>query len=130
MTPISLRIDVTKVQAMLLADANICNCPGNLPRDERPSSPRALVIEKDTVARIHAVRLAVVHRDPVCVQFGDTIWATRVERRGLALWGLDDLSIEFRGRSLVEPRVFFEANGADGVKETQGADTIDIGGIF
>lgn len=95
MSPISLRINVTEVQAMLLADTNICNCPRDLPRDERPPSPRALVIEKDTIARIHAVRLTVVHRDPVCVQLGDTIRATRVERRSLTLWGLDDLSIEF-----------------------------------
>jgi hypothetical protein len=91
---IHLRIDITEVQAMLLANtnSNICNCPGDLPRDECLPSPWALVIEKNTVVRIHPVRLALLHGDPVCVQLDDTIWAMRVEWHGLVLRGLHDFS--------------------------------------
>lgn len=130
MSPVSLRINVTEVQAVLLADANICNGPTNFPRDERPASPRAFVVEKDSVACIHTVRLAVVDCDPVCVQLSDTVRAARIERRRLALWGLDYFSVELGSRGLVEARMLVKADGTDGVKETQGAEPIDIGGVF
>lgn len=115
---------------MLLADANIRNGPGNLPRDERSPSPGALVVEKDSVACIHTIRLAIVDRDPKCVQLGNTVRAARIEWSCLALWGLDDFSVELRGRGLVKARVLVKPDGADGVKEAQGAEAIDIGGVF
>ena len=130
MSPVSLRINVTEVQAVLLADANICNSPTDFPRDERPPSPRALMVEKDSVARIHAVRLAVVDRDPVCIQLSDTVRAARIEWRRLALWGLDDFSVELGSRGLVEARMLVKPDGTDGVKEAQSAEPIDIGGVF
>jgi hypothetical protein len=130
MSPVSLGINVTEIQTVLLADANICNGPSDFPGDERPPSPRALVVEKNPVTRIHTVRLAVVHRDPVCVQLGNTVRAARIERCRLALWSLNDFSVEFGGRGLVEARVLVKPNGADGIEETQGAEAIDIGSVF
>ena len=52
---------------MLLADANISNGPGNLPRDKRSPSPRALMVEEDTVTCKHTVCLTVVDRDPISI---------------------------------------------------------------
>ncbi len=49
---------------------------GDRPRDlaghEVLTTARALVIEEDAVAGMHAVRLAVVDNDPVGIQLGNT----------------------------------------------------------
>lgn len=74
------------------------------------------MIEQDTVAGIHAVRLPVVHGNPVGIEFGNAVGATRIEWRGLRLRGLDDFSVKFRGGSLVEPNVFLESDGPDRVE--------------
>ena len=84
------------------------------------------MIEQDTIASVHVVGLAVVDGDPVRVQLGDTIRAARIEWRGFALWGLDDLSVEFGGRGLVEADVFLEADGPDGIEEAQGSERVNV----
>src|SRR3712207_8904701 len=51
--------------------------PGHRPRDlaghERLAAAGRLVVEQDAVHRVHAVRLAVVHRRPVAEQLGDAV---------------------------------------------------------
>ena len=73
------------------------------------------MIEKDAIARIHAVRFAVVDGDPVRIQLGNAVGAAWVERGRLALWGLDHLSVQLRGRCLIKADVFLESDCADGV---------------
>ena len=53
--------------------------------DKGFATPGALVIEQDAVAGIHAICLTVVHRDPVAIQLGHAIGASRVKRRTLFL---------------------------------------------
>lgn len=129
-TPITLRVQVTEIQTVLLAEVNISHSSADLARDERPATPRAFVVEQDTVARIHPVRFTIVDRDPIGIQLGNAIRATRVERRCLALGRFDNLAIQFRGRSLVEPHVSLESDGANGIEKTKGAHAIDIGCIL
>ena len=88
------------------------------------------MVEQDTVAGVHSVRFAVVDADPVRVELGAAVGGSGVERRGLALRGLDDLAVEFRGGGLVEADVFLQAAGSDGVEETQGAKAIDIASVL
>ena len=88
------------------------------------------MIEQDTIAREHAIRLAVVDNDPVRVELGTAIRRARVEWRGLALWSLGDLAIKLRRGRLVELDVFFETAGANGVEETKGAEPVDIACVF
>lgn len=130
MTPITLRVQVTKIQTALLAQVDIRDSSADLACDECPATPRALVVEQDAVARIHPVRFTVVDRDPVGIQFGDAVRTTWVERCGLALGRLDDLAVQFRGRGLVEPHVFLESDGADRIKKTEGTHAIHIGCIL
>ena len=130
MTPITLRVQVSEIEAVLLAQVDVGHGSADLARDERPATPRAFVVEQDTVARIHPVRFTIVDRDPIGIQLGNSVRATRVERRCLALGRFDDLAIQFRGRSLVEPHVFLEPDSANGIEKTEGAQAIDVGCIL
>ena len=93
MTPITLGIKVTEVKTLLLAEGDICRSPRNLTSDKGPSSSGALMVEQDTVTCIHAIGFPVVDGDPECVELGDTVRRTGVERSGFGLRSLDDLSI-------------------------------------
>jgi len=73
------------------------------------------MVEQDAIAGVHAVGLAVVHSDPVGVQLGCAVGASRVEGRGLALRDLLYLTVEFAGRCLVELRLLFQAEDANGL---------------
>jgi len=130
MPPITLRIQISKVQARLLPQRDIRCGPGDLPCNERAAPAWTLVVEEDPIASIHAIRLAVIHDDPVRVQLCDTIRRTGVKRGALALWGLDDLAVELGRGRLIEPDVLLEPAGADGVEETEGPEAIDVAGVF
>jgi len=73
------------------------------------------VVEQDAVACEHAVGFAVVYGDPVGVQLGCPIWASRVEGCGLALRDLLYLTVELTGRCLVELCLLFQAEDAYGL---------------
>ena len=130
MTPITLRVQVTEVQTVLLAQVDIGHGSADLACDEGPATPRALVVEQDTVARIHPIRFTIVDGDPISIQFGNAVRAAWVERRRLALWRFDDLAIQFRGGGLVEPHVSLEPDGTNGIEKTEGAHAIDISCIL
>ena len=130
MTPITLRVQITEIETALLAQMDIRHSSADLACDKGPPTPRALVVEQDAVARIHPVRFTIVDRDPVGVQLGDTVRAAWVERRRLALRRLDDLAVQLRGRRLVEPHVFLEPDGADGIEETECAQAVDVGCVL
>lgn len=85
------------------------------------------MIEQDTVARVHSVRLTVIDGDPVSVQLGDTVRRSGIEGGGLRLGSLDDLSVELGSRGLIETDVLLQAAGSDGVEQPQCAQTIDVG---
>lgn len=130
MSPVTLGIDVTQVETRLLSERDVCRRAGDLARDERPSSPRALVVEQDAVARVHAVCLAVVDGDPVAVELGDAVRRTRVEGRRLALRRLYDFAVQLGGGGLVETDVLLETASTDRIEQAKRAQGIDVAGVF
>src|SRR5215469_3290957 len=73
MAPVAARLQVAEVHAVLQPDADAREGAGDLARHERLAADRRLVVEEDPAAGVHSVRLAVIDRDPVCVELGDPI---------------------------------------------------------
>lgn len=88
------------------------------------------MVKQNAVARVHAIRLAIVDRNPKSIEFCASIRRTGVERGCLTLRGLHNFAVKLRSGSLIEPDVLLETTGSDGIKETEGAQTIDIAGVF
>ena len=103
-SPIALCLQVPEVELVLQADPDARRGAGDLARDEGLSAPRTLVIEKDPVGRVHAVRFAVVLRDVEGIRFRAPVRAAGIERRRLALGRLDRSAIHLGRRCLVETR--------------------------
>lgn len=128
--PISSRIDVPQVQAMLLSKADLRCRTRNFARDKRPAPTWALVVEENTVARVHTVRLPVVHCDPVRVQLRAAIRRARVERRRLGLRGLDDLAVQLGSGGLVEAHMLLKSASPNRVQQAKRSETVDVPCIF
>lgn len=109
---------------------NVRNRARDLARDECATTARALVVEENTVAGIHSVRLAIINRDPKAIELRNTVWRTGVERRGLGLWALDDLPVELGSGRLVESHNTSEAARPDGIQEAQRPEAIDIASVL
>jgi len=88
------------------------------------------VVEEDAVAGVDAIGLAVVHRDPVGVELGHGIRASRVKRGRLFLGDFLHKAEEFAGARLVEAGFLFEPEEADGLQKAEGSQGIDIGGVL
>jgi len=84
------------------------------------------VVEQDAVARVHAVRLPVIHRDPVGVELGRPVGAAGVERRFLVLGDLLHLAEQLARGGLVEPRLALHAEDAQGLQDPQGTQGIGL----
>ena len=63
------------------------------------------MVEKNPVAGVHPVRLAIIYRDPVRVHFGATVGASRIKRRFLGLRDLLHKTVHLAGRCLIKPRI-------------------------
>ena len=72
-SPVTLGFEVTKNEFFLKAKLNRRDSQSDLARDEVFSPARRLVIEKDAVGNKHVISLAVIDRDPVRINFGDTV---------------------------------------------------------
>ena len=79
MSPVPLGVDVAKFEVFHLSQGNFGHRAGDFPRDEGLAAPRALVVEEDSVADEHVVRLPVVPQDPVGVQFRNSFSINVVE---------------------------------------------------
>ena len=130
MAPIAPGVKVAEIETLLLAEINICHSSRYLTSDEGPSSSGALVVKQDTITRIHPIGFPVVDGDPKSVELGNTIGRTRVKWGGLGLWCFNNLSVQFRGGSLVETDVFFESTRANCVEETEGTQPIHVASVF
>jgi hypothetical protein len=130
MAPIALGVDVAKVEAFVDALVDAGDGGGDLTGDEGLAATRTLVVEENTIRQVHAVGLTVVDEDPEGVLFGDGIGRTGVERSGLGLGNLTDLSVELGGRGLVEADLLLHTTGADGIEHAENTNTIGIGGVL
>ncbi len=75
---------------------------GDLARHERFAPPRRLVIEKNSIGGVNAVRLTIVHCRPKCGDLGDPVGAARIERRGFTLRRLENLAEHFAAGRLIK----------------------------
>ena len=109
---------------------NIRNGQGDLPGDECFATALGLVVKEDAVAGEDTVGFAIVPRNPIGVDLGDTVWTPRVERGGLRLWNFDHLTVELGGRRLVNPNLLLHLQDADGLEQPERADTVGVRGVF
>jgi hypothetical protein len=116
--PVALGIEIAEVEARLLSEADICDSASDFARHERAPTARALVVEKDAVASIHIVGLAIILRNPEGVQFSDAVGAAGVERRVLVLRDRLDETVKLGSRRLIESHVALKATGAHGIEQT------------
>lgn len=130
MTPVALGIEVAQVQAVLQAKLDARQGAGDLAGHERLAADRGFVIEQDAVAGVHAVGLAVVDCDPVGIQFGHGVGATRIEGRGLFLWLFLHQTEELGGAGLVETGFLFQAEDADRFEDAQCTKGIGVGSVL
>ena len=130
MAPIALGIDVAEVETLVNALVDTSDGGGNLAGDEGLATAGTLVVEEDTVGKVHAVGLAVVHKDPEGVLLGDGIGRTGVEGGGLGLGNLADLTVELGGGGLVEADLLLHTAGADGIEHAEDTNTVSIGGVL
>lgn len=79
------------------------------------------MIEKNPVAGVHIVCLAIVDSDPIGIEFRHSIWRAGIEGCLFGLGALHYFSVEFRGGGLVEANMFVETTCANGIQETKGA---------
>mmetsp|Transcript_139531 Transcript_139531/g.339000 ORF Transcript_139531/g.339000 Transcript_139531/m.339000 type:complete len:359 (+) Transcript_139531:274-1350(+) len=127
--PIALRVHVSEVEALLLPGFDVRRRHRDLPRHERLSASRGLVVEQDAVAREHAVGLAVVNHRPVRHQLRDRVRRPRVKRRRLALRNLAHLAVELRRRCLVKLRGALLAGESHRLEEVERPDAVHLRGV-
>mmetsp|Transcript_6988 Transcript_6988/g.11601 ORF Transcript_6988/g.11601 Transcript_6988/m.11601 type:complete len:240 (+) Transcript_6988:495-1214(+) len=130
MTPITLGINVTQVQGLVDSAVDARNTGGNLTSHKGAATARGLVVEEDTVGKVHAVGFSVVDKDPEGILLGNSIWGTWVEWSGLRLRDLLDLSVKLRGGCLVETHSLFETSSTDGIEHTQDTDSVTVSGVL
>jgi hypothetical protein len=128
--PVAQGVEVAHVEAVFQALADVGQAAGDLAGDEGFAAARAFVVEQDAVAGIQAVGLAVVHGDPVGVELGHAVGAARVEGGGFALGGFAHQAIQLAGAGLVEAGFLLQPQDADGLQQAQGAQGVDVGGVF
>ena len=70
MAPVPPGVQVAEFEVLHKAQVYLGHGPRDLPGDEGLPAAGALVVEEDAVAGEHAVRLPVVHHNPIGVQLG------------------------------------------------------------
>jgi hypothetical protein len=120
--PVAFGVEVAEEELLLQAHLDAGEAARDLAGDECGSAQGRLVVEEDAVAGVHAVGLAVVDGDPVAIELGDGVGRARIEGRGLALRDLVDEAVELGGAGLVEARLLFEAQNADGFEQAPDAE--------
>ena len=86
------------------------------------SATRAFVVKQDAVTGIHAIGLAVVHRDPIGVHLGHRIRAAGVEWGCLTLRDFLYEAIELGCRGLIELGLLFQSQKPDRIEHPQRAN--------
>src|SRR5882724_10546445 len=85
MAPVALGFEIAEKHRFLEASFDARHAARDLARHKSLAADRAFVVEQDAVGGEHAVGLAVIHRDPVAIEFCDRIGRARIEWRGFLL---------------------------------------------
>ncbi len=83
--PVAFGVEVAKAQFLRQAELDASDAISHLACDELSATPWAFMVEQDAGNAVHVVAFTIVHRDPVAIDLGHPIRATRIERRLLAL---------------------------------------------
>src|SRR5262249_15614145 len=105
MTPVALRVDIAEAQFLCQSEFDSRDAIRDLASHEFSAAQRTLVIEKNARRGMETKALAIIHCDPVTIEFGHGIRRTWIERRRLRLFRLLNLSEHLRRRSLVKAGV-------------------------
>ena len=81
--PVAQGVQVAQIQFVLIALCDTCGSQRYLTCHEILATSFAFVIEQDTVAAEHAIRLAIVLHNPEAIQLGNSIRAAGIEWGGL-----------------------------------------------
>ncbi len=130
MAPITLGVDVSEVEALVNSLVDAGDGGGNLAGDEGTATAGTLVVEEDAVGKVHAIRLAVVDKDPEGVLLGNGVGRAGVEGGGLGLRDLPNLSVKLGGGGLVEADLLLHTASADGIEHTEDTNTVGVGGVL
>ena len=130
MAPVAQRIEVAHVETGVEALIDARQAAGDLAAYEGFAAARGSVVDQDAVAGIHAVGLAVVHRDPVGIELGDAIGAAGIEGRGFFLRRFLHQAVKLTGAGLVDAGFVCEHQHAHRFQDAQGAKGVGIGGVF
>src|SRR5581483_1817477 len=82
------------------------------------------------VGRVESVGLAVVHGDPIGIELGRSVRATRIKRRALGLRNFLHFAVKLGGRRLIETHAFTEAENTHALQQPQRTQRVGIGGVF
>ena len=89
------------------------------------------MIEQDAITGVEAMRLTVVHSDPVPIHLGHAVGVAWTKTGGFLLWIFLGLAKHLAGASLVVAnlavRVILEL--PDCLEQFQGSNGIDLGGV-
>ena len=72
-SPVATSLEISESQFVLKPKFDARHGIGDLTRDDFETAPRRFVIEQDAGDREEIKAFAIVHRDPVAVDLGDTI---------------------------------------------------------
>ena len=128
--PITLGINVSKVEVLVDSLVDAGDGGGNLTGDEGAATAGTLMVEENGVGKVHAVGLTVIDKDPEGILLGNGVGRTGVEGSGLGLRDLLHLAVKLGGGGLVELDLLFHTTSADGIEHTKDSNTIGIGGIL
>src|SRR5574337_501742 len=101
--PIPSRVQVAQLQLRRQAVLDARDAIGDLSAHKLLAAARGLMVEQDTRAGEQSVAFPVVDRDPVTVELGHTVWASRIERCSLVLRHLLSLTEYLAGACLINP---------------------------
>jgi len=126
--PVALGIKVAEIEVFLFAEFNGGDGTGDFAGDEGLAATGGFVVEKDAIRGVHAVALAVVHRDPIGIHFCRAVGTARPEGGFFRLRHGLHLAEHLGARGWVETGG--NAGLAQGFEDTRGADAGDIAGVF
>ena len=126
MSPVALGGKIPHIHLLLQPQSDTSHRPRHLPGNERLAPQRRLMIEQDTVGRMHMIRLPIIHRNPITIQLRDSIRAPRIERCRLLLGYLLHQAIQLGSRRLIDTCLGYQVQQANCLQDTQHAQRIRV----
>ena len=100
--PVALGVDIAKPQFLPQAELDASHSVGNFSRHELDAPQGRFVIEEYAARRVKAEAFSIIHRHPVCVQFGGRVRRAGVEGCALTLYRLLNEPVHLRRRRLIK----------------------------